>query len=129
MPRKLVADHLVYFDYDSVTGSWVLRDFMSGLRLDNHNSLLKIAEIEADANHDEPPPWCNAENVDDWRICLTLRCTVEFQHPRMLYGSAESGVGELDGSLAGLGSGVFRTCTELKTEQEVDGARWIAEVP
>lgn len=53
---NLVADRLVYFDHDSVTGAWVIRDFISGLKLDNHKSSLTVAQIEADADYDEYPP-------------------------------------------------------------------------
>ena len=75
---NLVADRLVYFDRDSQTGSWVIRDFISGQQLDHLDSHLTVANIEADANHDEFPPWHNAQNLDDWRIYLSLRTTAVF---------------------------------------------------
>jgi hypothetical protein len=80
LPQIVTADRLVYFDYNRTRGSWVIRDFIAGQRLDDENSILTVPQIEADATHDEFPPWRNAE-VDpaDWRAYLTLRSTAAFR--------------------------------------------------
>ncbi len=75
---SLVADRLIYFDHDSTTGSWVIRDFIGDVRLDNHHSSLTVAQIEAAATYDEHPPWHNVQNKADWRVYLTLRTTAVF---------------------------------------------------
>jgi hypothetical protein len=76
----LVADRLVYFDHNRQRGSWVVRDFITGRRLDNENSPLTVSEIEDDATHDEHPPWCNAEtDPRDWTTYLRLRTTAAFK--------------------------------------------------
>ena len=67
---------LVYFDHNPA-GSWVIRDFLCGVRLSNETSALTVADIEQDACHSEPPPWCNVEKTPgDWRLYLELRTTV-----------------------------------------------------
>lgn len=77
---NLVGPHLVYFDHDTVTGSWTIRDFISGDWLDNHRSPLTVAQIEADADSDEFPPWCNVQtNRPDWEAYLRLRTTAVFR--------------------------------------------------
>ena len=76
LPRLVADDRLVYFDYNKNRGSWVIRDFVGGQRLDDNRSKLTIADIEADATNDEFPIWCNVEiNPTDWRTYLTLRTT------------------------------------------------------
>src|ERR1035437_8825087 len=76
LPQVVADDHLVYFDYNKNRGSWVIRDFINGRRLDDDHSALTVAQIEADATYDEFPVWCNAEeNPADWRLYLTLRTT------------------------------------------------------
>lgn len=77
---NLVADRLVYFDYNIDRGSWVIRDFLTGRRLDNSHSDLTIPQIEEDATYDEYPPWCSVEREpDDWRTYLRLRSTTVFR--------------------------------------------------
>jgi hypothetical protein len=76
---NLVGDRLVYFDHNATRGSWVIRDFITGQRLENSDSHLTVAQIEADANYDEFPPWYNAVNTADWSIYLTLRTTAVFR--------------------------------------------------
>jgi hypothetical protein len=77
---NLIADRLVYFDHNRQRGSWVVRDFIAGWRLDNENSALTVAQIEDDATYDEHPPWCNAEtDPTDWRTYLRLRTTAAFK--------------------------------------------------
>jgi hypothetical protein len=75
-PTLVADDHLVYFDYNRDRGTWVIRDFIAGRRLDNGHSPLTVAQIVADATYDEFPAWCNAEkNPADWKTYLTLRTT------------------------------------------------------
>jgi hypothetical protein len=75
-PNLVASDHLVYFDYNRNRGSWVIRDFITGQRLDDSHSALALTEIEADATFDEFPAWCNAEeNPVEWKAYLTLRTT------------------------------------------------------
>lgn len=75
-PNIVANDHLVYFDFNKNRGSWVIRDFIAGLRLDDNHSKLSVAEIVADANYDEFPAWCSVEeNPADWKTYLTLRTT------------------------------------------------------
>jgi len=75
---NLVGDRLVFFDRDSETGSWVLRDFIRELQLTHANSSLTVKEIEADADHDEKPPFHNVLKVKDWRTYLLLRTKAVF---------------------------------------------------
>lgn len=75
-PNIVAHDRLVYFDHNNDRGSWVIRDFITGHRLDNDHSALTVADIEADATYDEFPPWCNVEvSPADWRTYLALRTT------------------------------------------------------
>lgn len=77
---SIVADRLVYFDHNRDRGSWVIRDFIVGRRLDNQHSPLTVSQIEDDASYDEHPPWCNAEEEPDtWRTYLRLRVTAAFR--------------------------------------------------
>jgi len=72
----LIAGRLVYFDHNRERGSWVVRDFITGRRLDNEHSPFTVAQIEGGATYDEHPPWCNAEkNPEDWTTYLRLRTT------------------------------------------------------
>jgi hypothetical protein len=68
----------VYFDHNSVSGAWVIRDFIGSLRMDSDSSALTVAQIETDANHDEHPPWHNVINVADWQTYLRLRTSAAF---------------------------------------------------
>src|SRR5579864_1452704 len=75
-PNIVAADRLVYFDHNKDRGSWVIRDFVAGHRLDDQHSGLTVAQIEQDATYDEFPAWLNAEqNPVDWRTYLMLRTT------------------------------------------------------
>ena len=75
-PNVVAGDRLVYFDHNRDRGSWVLRDFVGEYQLDNNNSPLSVAEIEADAIYDEFPIWCGVETQpDDWKTYLTMRTT------------------------------------------------------
>ena len=77
--RKIVADRLVYFDHNE-SGGWVIRDFLSGYRLSDNDSTLTRAEIENDADHNEFPPWSNAErDRREWETYLRLRTTAVFR--------------------------------------------------
>ena len=77
----LIADRLVYFDYNRDRGSWVIRDFIFGRRLDNENSPLTVSQIEGAVTYDEYPPWCNAEtHPADWTTYLRLRTTAAFHN-------------------------------------------------
>jgi hypothetical protein len=74
-PNIVAGDHLVYFDYNK-TEHWVIRDLIAGQRLDNYHSQVTVAQIIADATHDEAPPWLNVEeNPAEWRLYLELRTT------------------------------------------------------
>jgi hypothetical protein len=76
----LIADRLVYFDQNRERGSWVVRDFITGRRLDNEHSPLTVAQIADDATYDEHPPWCNAEiEPGEWTTYLRLRTTAAFR--------------------------------------------------
>ena len=80
LPQIVADDRLVYFDYNRNRGSWVIRDFIAGRRLDNDHSALTVPQIEADAAYDEFPIWCNVEvNPGDWRTYLDLRTTAVFR--------------------------------------------------
>lgn len=75
-PTIVAGDRLVYFDHNRERGSWVIRDFVTGFRLDNLHSPLTVEQIETDATHNEFPAWCNVEtNPSDWEAYLTLRTT------------------------------------------------------
>ena len=77
---NLVAERLVYFDHNAQSGSWVIRDFIAGQRLDNHHSKLTVQQIQADGTHDEFPPWCAVEeNPADWAAYLKLRTSASFR--------------------------------------------------
>ena len=79
-PNIVANDRLVYFDHNKDRGSWVIRDFVGALKLDNNSSPLTVAEIEADATYDEFPIWCGVEtNPDDWKTYLTMRTTAVFR--------------------------------------------------
>jgi hypothetical protein len=69
----LVGDRLVYFDHNRAGHGWVIRDFIVGERLDNDHSDLSVADIEADAVHDEPSPWLNVECEKEWGVYLSTR--------------------------------------------------------
>lgn len=75
----IVGDRLVYFDHNRQRGSWVIRDFITRHQLSNNESTLTVAQIEADANQDEFPPWFNAINIAEWEVYLRLRTTAVFQ--------------------------------------------------
>lgn len=80
LPQIVADDRLVYFDYNRTRGSWVIRDFVTGQRLDNDHSTLTVPQIEADTTYDEFPIWCNVEtNPTDWTTYLTLRSTAVFR--------------------------------------------------
>ena len=77
---NLIADRLVYFDRNRERGTWVVRDFITGWRLNSENSPLTVSQIEDDATYDEHPPWCNAEkHPGDWTMYLRLRTTAAFK--------------------------------------------------
>jgi hypothetical protein len=83
-PNIVADDHLVYFDHNRNRGSWVIRDFVTGRRLDNECSGLQVADIEVDANYDEFPAWCSVEeHPDAWKTYLMLRSTAVLRtgHP------------------------------------------------
>ena len=71
-----VGDRLVYFDYNTTSRNWVIRDFILDLKLDNEHSPLLVADIEADAvrDEDEFPPWLNARlDAAEWKAYLRNR--------------------------------------------------------
>lgn len=79
-PNIVANDRLIYFDHNRDRGSWVIRDFVAGHRLDNNHSNLTVAQIEADATYDEFPAWCNVElNPTEWQQYLILRSTAVFR--------------------------------------------------
>ena len=54
----------------------MIRDFITGRRLDNYHSELTVADIELDAVCSEFPPWCPVEDQPDaWISYLRLRTT------------------------------------------------------
>lgn len=53
LPQIVADDRLVYFDHNKTRGSWVIRDFVGGRRLDNDHSTCTVPQIEADATYDE----------------------------------------------------------------------------
>jgi hypothetical protein len=84
-PNIVADDRLIYFDYNRDRGTWVMRDFIGGHRLDNLHSTLTVQQIEADATYDEYPAWCNAEtHPQDWCTYLKLRTTAVFRLGRTL---------------------------------------------
>jgi hypothetical protein len=71
---NLVGDRLVYFDFNDARQSWVIRDFVAGVRLDNEHSPLTIKDIEADAVDDEFPPWFDVRrDAAEWKAYLRGR--------------------------------------------------------
>ena len=50
----LVGNRLVYFDYNHVGQGWVIRDFITGWKLDNEHSSLSVDNIEADVDYRPP---------------------------------------------------------------------------
>jgi hypothetical protein len=79
-PNIVAPERLVYFDYNRQTCAWVIRDFITGMRLDDKDSTLSRTDIEADATHDEFPPWCSVEDRPaDWTLYLRLRTTAHFE--------------------------------------------------
>lgn len=80
LPQIVADDRLVYFDYNRTRGSWVIRDFIAGQKLDDGHSTFTVPQIEADATYDEFRIWCNAEiDPADWQTYLTLRSTAVFR--------------------------------------------------
>ena len=70
----------MYFDYSKDTDHWVIRDLIAGQRLDNFHSGLNRQQIEADAVHDEFPPWLNVEeHPADWALYLRHRTSARFR--------------------------------------------------
>lgn len=79
-PTLVAPNRLVYFDYSTETDHWVIRDLIVGQRLDNFHSPLTRQQIEADAVHDEFPPWLNVEeNPGDWALYLRHRTSARFR--------------------------------------------------
>jgi hypothetical protein len=80
-PRLVAPNRLVYFDYSKNSGNWVIRDLIAGQRLDNfHAPQVTRQQIEADAEHDEFPPWLDVEdNPSNWEIYLRLRTSAVFR--------------------------------------------------
>jgi|SRR5882724_282976 len=77
---NIVANRLVYFDYNERRRTWVIRDFIARQRLDiRHSRNLTVGDIEADANYSEYPPWRDVRNIDDWSAYLRLRTTAAFR--------------------------------------------------
>lgn len=76
---NIVGDRLIYFDHNAERQSWVIRDFITEQQLSNHESTLTVAQIEEDADHNEFPPWFNAENIAEWKAYLILRTTAVFR--------------------------------------------------
>jgi hypothetical protein len=54
-PNIVAPDRLVYFDHNKERSTWVIRDFITGQRLDNGHSTVTVADIEQDATYDEFP--------------------------------------------------------------------------
>jgi hypothetical protein len=73
---SLVGDRLVYFDFNEVRQSWVIRDFVLGLKLDDKHSPLTVTDIEADAADREFPPWLDVgRDATEWQVYLRGRTT------------------------------------------------------
>ena len=86
-PTIVANDHLVYFDYDTKSLHWVIRDFITGQRLDNFNndSRLTVRQIEEDATYAESPAWLAVlGNIAEWRNYLMLRTTAVLDSHRSL---------------------------------------------
>ena len=80
-PTIVSPARLVYFDRNQA-GSWVIRDFLAGVKLTSETSALTVVDVEQDAVYSEPPPWCNVETRPmEWRLYLELRTTV-YTHQR-----------------------------------------------
>jgi hypothetical protein len=75
-PRIVAPERLVYFVHNRQSDGWAIRDFISGLWLNDHHSRLTVADIEADAVYDEFPPRVAVEtDSGEWLIYLRLRTT------------------------------------------------------
>lgn len=71
---SVVGDRLVYFDFNEARKSWVIRDFIAGLKLDDKHSPLTVTDIQADAVYDEFPPWLDVHrDATEWQVYLRGR--------------------------------------------------------
>ena len=81
-PNVVAPGRLVHFDHNRRSGHWVIRDFITGRRLDNFgsDSELTVADIEIDAVCSEFPPWCPVERQPEaWTSYLRLRTTAHLK--------------------------------------------------
>jgi hypothetical protein len=79
LPKLVADDPLIYFDQKRHRGSWLIRDFITGRKLDDTHSALRVAVIEGDAERDEFPFRCNARGERNWiRIYLNIRTAAVF---------------------------------------------------
>jgi hypothetical protein len=80
---NIAGPHLVHLS-QAGQGSWVLRDYISGEQLfrspppNRSVSGLSLADIEAAADHSEPPPFFPEHSHQEWRGYLLLRSMVAF---------------------------------------------------
>ena len=75
------GQRFVHFDRNPTSEAWVIRDYIAGQQLSNHDSPLSIAEIEADTQRDEFPPFHPETSTSDWEAYLRLRSmAVSRQH-------------------------------------------------
>jgi hypothetical protein len=92
---NIVPDRLIYFVQNEELGSWVIRDLITGMRLDNLRSALTIEQIETDAAYDEHPPWLNVEESPaEWGLYLRLRTSAVFPSSRLRFQPPNAQAGE-----------------------------------
>ena len=76
-----VGERFTHFDRNPQTGSWVIRDYITGWQLSSNDSRLTIAEIEQATERDEYPPFHPYSESQDWEAYLRLRSmAVSRQH-------------------------------------------------
>jgi len=69
---SVVAERFVHFDRNPTTDGWVIRDYITGWQLSSSGgSPLTIAQIEADSQRDEFPPY-RPHTSPDWVAYLTM---------------------------------------------------------
>lgn len=68
-----VGERFVHFDRNPTSGSWVIRDYITGQQLSNNDVNLTIAQIEAASQRDEFPPFHPFTQASDWEPYLRLR--------------------------------------------------------
>jgi len=67
-----VGERFAHFNRNTISGSWVIRDYITGWFLSNATSPLTIAQIEQETVRDAFPPFHQYTHNDDWNAFLRL---------------------------------------------------------